>query len=107
MWDDDLDLIPGIGSAGDASKAVTKLGKFISKHIDDAPKVMGALIQVAKNVPNGDDVVKNVVKIIPAGTIDNMVDTIKTTNRITYKEFKRGAELITDAGKSADDILDV
>ena len=46
-----LDFAPAAGVAGDAAKILPKLADFIIRYVDDAPKVLDAIIQTTKHFP--------------------------------------------------------
>lgn len=101
-----LDLAPVAGSAADAAKAFPKLSRFIAKYADDAPKVVEAIIQAAKEFPHSDEVLAGVAKVLPAGAIDDVCDSIKNGNRITKKEYEVFEEVCKSSGRSLDDVAE-
>lgn len=98
-----LDLVPGVGSAGDAAKAFPKLSRFIGKYADDAPKVAEAIVQGAKEFPHSDEVIKGVAKILPAGAIDDVCDSIKNGGKLTKADYKQVKSLV----EATDKVFDV
>ena len=102
-----LDLAPGIGVAGDAAKALPKLSRFVAKFADDAPMAIEAIVQASKHFPNADEVVPGLVKILPAGTIDNIIRSVKQGDDITEANFKRITDICEASGKNADEVIGV
>lgn len=88
-----LGLVP---VAGDITKAVSKVGKFAVKNIDDVPKVIGLLSYLNKNLP---DVAKGL------GKSDDFVDAAKKLSKLdniklTRKQAKILSETLEAAGMS-------
>lgn len=100
-----LDFIPGAGSAGDAAKAFPKLARFISKYADDAPKVIDAIIQATKQFPNADEVIPGLIKVLPVGAMDEVVDAVKNGDKVTKADYKKLAAVLEASGKNADEAL--
>jgi hypothetical protein len=102
-----LDFVPGAGSAGDATKTFSKIGRFIGKYADDAPKVAEAIVQVSKHFPESEDVVKGIAKVLPAGAIDDVCESIKNGSKLTKKDYDKLVDVCKAAGKNADDIIQI
>lgn len=102
-----LDIIPGVGTAGDVAKALPKLGRFVAKYADDAPKVMEAIIKASKSFPASDEVIPALVKILPAGTVDNIIKSVKNGECFTEANYARLINVCESAGKNADEIVNV
>ena len=101
-----LDLTPA-GAAGDAAKAVSKLGRFVAKYSDDAPKVIEAIVQASKIFPKADGVVPELVKIFPVGTVENIANSVKNCERITKADYDTFLIIYESAGKNADELIEV
>lgn len=101
-----LDFVPGVGASGDAAKAFPKIGRFIGKYADDAPKVAEAIIQGAKHFPESEDVVKGIAKVLPAGAIDDICDSIKNGSKLTKKDYDKLLDVCKAAGKNADEVVE-
>ena len=99
------DIIPGLGVAGDAAKALPKLSKFVVKYADDAPKVIEAIIQASKHFPESDEVIPALVKILPAGTVDNIIKSVKNGGNFTEANYAKLLNVCESAGKNADEIV--
>ena len=102
-----LDFIPGGGSAGDAAKAFPKVGRFIGKYADDAPKVAEAIIQGSKHFPESVDAVKGIAKVLPAGAIDDVCDSIKNGSKLTKKDYDKLLDVCKVAGKNTDEVVEI
>lgn len=100
-----LDLVPGVGSAGDAVKAAPKVGKFVTKYADDAPKVVEAISQVSKQMSKNDDVLPALTKALPLSTLDNIADSTKKIDRVTKADFTRILNTLKSAGYKGDNLL--
>jgi len=101
-----LDFIPAAGVAGDATKALPKLGRFVAKYADDAPKVVEAIIRSSKLFPNADEVLPGLVKIIPAGALDDIAGSIKNGDNITKADYTELQKVFETAGKNADETVE-
>jgi len=88
-----LDMIPGVGSGGDAGKSLTKVGKYVFKYADDAPKVAEAISKSAKYDSEAGEFVTDLSKHLPSGTLDKISDSIKSGKNLqrlninSYKMF--------------------
>ena len=102
-----LDFVPVAGSAGDAAKAFPKIGRFIGKYADDAPKVAEAIIQGSKHFPESENVVKGIAKVLPAGAIDDVCESIKNGNRLTKKDYDKLLDVCKAAGKNTDEVVEI
>lgn len=91
--------------ATNIAKAASKLGKFISKNADDAPKVIDAITQVSKQLSKGDEALSAVVKNLDAKTLNQIEDLLKNTKNITKKDFFKYIDILKAAGRNADEIL--
>ena len=100
------DLTGAAGVAVDVGKAVSKVGEFVVKYADDAPKVFDAIIQSSKFFENNDEFFPVLAKLIPAGTIDNIVDSIRNGSKMTKADHSAAQELCEAAGKNLDEIID-
>lgn len=52
------------GSATDVVKAAPKVGKFVTKYADDAPKVVEAISQVSKQISKNDEALAALIKAL-------------------------------------------
>lgn len=91
-----LSAVGLIPVAGDITKTGSKIGKFILKNIDNAPKVANVLTFMTKNFP---DITKELSKS------DEFVDAIKQlpktdTSKLTKKEVEGINEALEKAGLS-------
>ena len=102
-----LDFVPVAGSAGDAAKAFPKIGRFIGKYADDAPKVAEAIIQGSKHFPESENVVKGIAKVLPAGAIDDVCESIKNGNKLTKKDYDKLLDVCKAAGKNTDEVVEI
>ncbi len=102
-----LDIVPGAGSVGDAAKAFPKLSRFIGKYADDAPKVVEAIVQGAKEFPNSDEVIEGIAKILPTGVIDDVCDSVKNGSKLTKSDYNKLIEVCEAAGKNSDEVVQV
>lgn len=98
-----IDFIPVAGAAGDAAKAFPKLARFVAKYADDAPKVIDAIIQTSKQFPSADEVLPGLIKVLPVGTLDEIVDAVKSGDKITKADYEKLTKLL----KAADKIVNV
>lgn len=101
-----LDFIPAAGVAGDAAKALPKLGRFVAKYADDAPKVVEAIIRSSKLFPNADEVLPGLVKILPAGALDDIAGSIKNGDKITKADYTELQKVFETAGKNLDETVE-
>lgn len=58
-----------------------------------------------KHFPNADNVVPDLVKILPAGTIDNIAKSIKNGDGITKADYVKLKEVAEAAGKNLDEVV--
>lgn len=65
------------GSAADVVKAAPKVGKFVTKYADDAPKVVEAISQVSKQISKNDEVLAALIKALPNSSVDNIIKAIQ------------------------------
>lgn len=100
-----LDLAPVVGAAGDAAKAAPKVAKFVAKHSDDAPKVIDAVIQSSKRLPDGDDALVSLVKSLDPKTIDTIADSTKKLDKVTKADFERILDALKSAGYNGDNLI--
>ena len=89
-----LSAVGLIPVAGDVTKTGSKIGKFILKNIDNAPKVANVLTFMTKNFP---DITKELSKS------DEFVDAVKQlsktdTSKLTKKEVEGINEALEKAG---------
>ena len=99
-----LDVVPGVGAAGDGIKAAGKVGDFIVKFAGDVAKVGEALLQTAKHFPKTQEMMPLLGKMIPSSTLDNMSYAIAQGTPITKAEFEAIQELGEAAGKKMGDV---
>ncbi|MCL2053030.1 MAG: cellulose binding domain-containing protein [Oscillospiraceae bacterium] len=96
--------------AGDAAKAAGDLGKYVFKNAGDAPKIVGAVVDVSKEFPD-------VVKHLPVGVTDHIVDSLHGSRRISVSKYdelryvfeaggKNLDEMFSAGKKSADELID-
>lgn len=97
-----LDFTGAGGVAGDGAKAVTKLGRFVAKYADDAPKVVAAVLIAKKCFPENIDVVPKLVKALPTGTFDDIAQSIKSGKKITKADYENLQSIYKVAEKSLD-----
>lgn len=97
------DLAP-IGVATDVTKVSTKIGKFFIKFSDDAPKVIEAIIRATKLFPD-DDLIPALAKAIPASSLDDVVDSIKSGDKITKAEYAKLYNFFETTGTNPDEAL--
>lgn len=93
------------GSAADVAKAAPKVGAFISKNADDAPKVIDAITQTSKQLSKGDDALSAVVKSLDAKTLDKIADSIENAKNITKEDLFKYIDILKAAGRNSDEIL--
>ena len=94
----------GADIATNIAKAASKLGEFISKNADDAPKVIDAITKVSKQLSKGDDATRAVVKNFDAKTIGNIENSLKSTKNITKDDYTKLVNVLTAVGKKVDEI---
>ena len=94
------------GSATDVAKAAPKLGAFISKNADDAPKVVEAISQVSKQLSKDDEVLAALIKALPNSSVDNIIKAIQKGNGISYNDFKKLTKALDEAGESIPNLID-
>lgn len=100
-----LDLIPGGGSAGDAAKAIPKIGRFVGAHSKDASKAINAISKSAEHLPESEKIVSKVLKILPAGALDDLADSVKSGKKLTQKEYDKLLDICKASGKNTDEIV--
>ncbi len=99
----DLATLGAGGSAADVAKAAPKVGSFISKNADDAPKVIDAITQVSKELSKGDDSLSAVVKSLDPKTIDKIEDSVKNAQNITKNDYTKLVDVLKAVGKKVDE----
>ena len=96
-----LDMFTGPGgSAFDVSKAFSKLGRYVTKYSDDAPKVVQAITKSAEYFPEAEKVVPDLVKVLPAGALDDLADSVKNGSKLTKKEYEVFEQVCENSGKN-------
>ncbi|MDE7252729.1 MAG: cellulose binding domain-containing protein [Acetatifactor sp.] len=88
-----LGLVP---IAGDAAKAVGKVGKFAVKNVDDIPKIADLLEYLSKNFPDAIKVLSKSDEFADAAKQLSKTDNIK----LTRKQMKLVTEAFENAGLS-------
>ena len=88
------------------AKAAPKLGAFISKNADDAPKVVEAISQVSKQLSKDDEVLAALIKALPNSSVDNIIKAIQKGNGISYNDFKKLTKALDEAGESIPNLID-
>lgn len=101
-----MDFIPIAGSAEDVAKVLPKLSRFIIRYADDVPKVMEAILQVAKQFPHSDDIVLGVARILPVGAVDDICDSLKRGSKLTGNDYAKLIDICEAAGKNADEVVE-
>lgn len=102
-----LDFTGVLGATADVTKAVSKLGEFVIRYADDAPKVVEAIVQGSKHFPEGDEVISALVKVIPASAVDDMVSSIKNGDSIAKADYDELYKIVKAAGKNTDELTKV
>ena len=103
-----LDMFTGPGgSAFDVSKAFSKLGRYVAKYSDDAPKVVQAITKSAEYFPEAEKVIPDLVKVLPAGAIDDLADSVKSSDKITKSDYQKLSKIFEAGGKNIDDIVKI
>ena len=82
-----IDIFPGIGTGGDTAKSFAKIGKYVYKYADDAPKVAEAISKSAKYGSEVGEFVTDLSKHLPSGTLDKISDSIKNGKKITKADY--------------------
>ena len=102
-----LDIFTGPGdSAFDVSKTFSKLGRYVTKYSDDAPKVVQAITKSAEYFPEAEKVIPDLVKVLPAGAIDDLADSVKNGSKLTQKEYDKLIDICKASGKNTDEIVE-
>ena len=84
-----LGAFPG---QGDLQKAGTEVGKFITKHVDDFPKVAKVIEKVTLKSPK-------VVKYIDAKAVNKAADGLKNCTKLTKRSVVQLEKTCKNAGK--------
>ena len=84
------------------AKTAPKLGAFISKNADDAPKVVEAISQVSKQISNGDDALVSLAKSLDPETIAKIEESVKSAKNITKADYSKSLNILEAAGKNVD-----
>ena len=101
-----LDFAPAAGVAGDAAKILPKLADFIIRYVDDAPKVLDAIIQTTKHFPGLERALPDLVHLLPVGVIDNLAKSVKNTENLTQTQYAKILNIVDAAGKNADEVIE-
>ena len=97
-----IDIFPGIGTGGDTAKSFAKIGKYVYKYADDAPKVAEAISKSAKYGSEVGEFVTDLSKHLPSGTLDKISDSIKSGKKLTKADYKQLQNVFEASGKSLD-----
>ena len=103
-----LDIFTGPGgSAFDVSKGISKLGRYVTKYSDDAPKVVQAITKSAEYFPEAEKVVPDLVKVLPAGALDDLADSVKSGDKITKSDYQKLSKIFDAGGKNFDEVVGI
>lgn len=97
-----LDFTGVLGATANASKAVSKLGEFVIRYADDAPKVVEAIVQGSKHFPDSGEVIPMLAKIIPVGAFDDITQSLKNGKKISKADYTKLQEIFKASEKSFD-----
>lgn len=101
-----LDVTGAGGLVGEGAKAVPKLGKFVVRYADDTPKVVEAIVRGAKHFPKGEQVIPELVKILPTKTYDDLLHSINKGDSITRAHYDELCNVFNTAGKNTDEVVE-
>lgn len=101
-----IDISGAPGVAVDVGKTTYKLGKFVAKYADDAPKVIEAIIRSSKLFPDSEEVIPGLAKIISSDTLETLEKSIKKGYNLTRADYVKTVELF-DASGEAKKILNI
>ncbi len=90
-------IIPVIG---DFTKSSSKVGKFITKNIDNTDEIADLIIGLSKKFPD------DFAKLIPNSSLDEIAEALKKNNNISHKTYNEIAEIFKKAGKKLYTISD-
>jgi len=102
-----MDAIPFAGGAGDAVKAVPKVAKFIIKHTDDVPLIVGAITLLTKRLPDAEKVIAKLVKKLPASSFDELALAVEGGGKLTKSEYKSLKVVFEASGRNIDDAVEM
>ena len=100
-----IDFVPFAGTASDFIKAAPKISRFVTKHSDDAPKVIDAVVQSSKQISNRDDALVSLAKSLEPETIAKIEESVKSAKNITKADYVKSLDILEAAGKDIDEVI--